>query len=517
MSGNEIFRFIKKLVFFATLFLFSTLFMVIKNDADPDLWHRMAVGKIFSQVGWVIYNDIFSYFPKTEIWIDHEWLSGVIFYYLGMVFGDYGLITLQVLVSFAILFLIYKTSQLISPENKYRIGYYLVALVGFHGGLSSTIRCQSFTYLFFALWIYVLERVRRGETGLIWIFPATMLLWGNLHGGFLAGLGLLVFYIIGELFNRKNVSQYLLILGITLPVTLINPYGIKYWAYIIKAALMQRPYITEWATFNPLESFYTGLGFKILVVILLVGYGYKLFKKQFAIDKVQIIALLVTFIMAIKHERHSIFFVILAACYGYEYFTAFLDATVGRVERKITGYLKPSTLDKINFAKEYGVYFFLILTSAYVLNSTPILIKMEDYPVREIEFIRKNNITGNLFVPFNWGSYALWKLYPQNYVSIDGRFEETYKAQSYLDVAEFTLFKDKQEKILNKYHHDIFLLEKNSQAYKKVKTLSNWKVIYEGDKAAVFLPASEKLTMPKTPEYSKYYYIKTKYDNGIEF
>ncbi len=491
--------------------------MVTKNNADPDLWHRMAVGKIFSQLGWITYNDIFSYFPKKEMWIDHEWLCGVIFYYLSKFFADYGLIMLQVLMTFLILVLIYRINRLIYPENKYRISFYLVALISIHSGLSSTLRCQGFTYLFFTLWIYLLERIRRGENGLIWVFPATMLLWANMHGGFLAGLGLIVFYLTGEILNKKSISKYLIILGTTLPVTLINPYGIKYWHYILEAAGMQRPYISEWQLFNPFESFYTGLGFKVLILFLLAGYGYKLFKKQFNIDKVEIIALFITFYLSIKHERHSIFFAILAASYGYGHFIVFLNATIGKIEQKTAGLFSRQTVNKFSFVKAYAVYFFLILTSFYILSSTPILIKLDDYPVKEIEFIRKNNISGNLFVPFNWGSYAMWKLYPQNYVSIDGRFEEVYKTQSYLDVTQFTLLKEKQDIILNKYNHDIFILEKGGKAYEKLKSLPDWQLVYEGDLAAVFLPVSRQIINPELPEENQNYYIKTKYENNIEF
>ena len=517
MSGNKFIEIIKKSAFFITLFLSSFVFLILKNDADPDLWHRMAVGKIFSQLGSVIYNDIFSYLPKNEMWVDHEWLSRVVFYSITSWWGDYGILTLQVLIMFTILILIYHINQLISPENKLRISYYLAALVGIHIGLSSTLRCQSFTYLFFTLWIYLLERVRRGNSRLIWIFPLTMLFWANMHGGFLAGIGLIGFYLIGDFFNKRNIKNYFLIIGSIIPVTLINPYGYKYWVYLMEAATMKRPFITEWNAFNPLESFYAGLGFKILFLILLAGYGYKLFTKSLKIDKVELIALTVTFALAIKHERHSIFFAIIAASYGYQHFVAFLDFAFAKMQKKFSEIFDEDRQKQILFAKDYGVYMFLIVCSVYILQGTPISVNMDKYPVKEIEFIRKNQIAGNLLVPFNWGSYAMWKLYPQNFVSIDGRFEETYKVQSYLDVHRFTIFDDKWEDVFNKYHHDIFLIASGTETYEKMNTLSAWEVAYEGEVAAVFLPVSSRKIDWKLPENEPNYYIKTKYENNIDF
>ena len=55
------------------------------------------------------------------------------------------------------------------------------------------------------------------------------ILWCNLHGGFLVGLGLIGFYIIGEALSRKPFIPYVMVLALSSVATLINPYGIEYW------------------------------------------------------------------------------------------------------------------------------------------------------------------------------------------------------------------------------------------------------------------------------------------------
>ncbi len=516
MTQEKIIKNFKTTVFFITLFLFSIVFVVLKSTADLDLWHRMAVGKIFSQLGWIIYRDIFSYFPAKDMWVDHEWLSGVIFYYLGHYFGDAGILTLQISIVFTITFLVYKTNKLIRSEDKYRISYYLFVLLAIIPGLSSSLRCQAFTYLFFALWLYLLERTRRGENRFIWVFPATMLLWANMHGGFLAGLGLVGFYIAGDFLNKKDIKKYLLILLFSLPVTLINPYGIEYWSYMLEAVTMERPHITEWMAFNPLKSLYNEPGAKVLFLFLLAGYGYKLFRKNPEFDKVEVIALLTTIYLAFKHERHTMFFAIVAGCYAYKHFVIFLNDVFDKIRPKILGLIPGDRIEQAYFAKESGVYVFLIMVSAYIIGYTPISIKMDFYPVKAIEFIRINNISGNLFIPFNWGSYGLWKLYPNNLVSIDGRYEETYKNEAYEDACRLSFFKKQWQAVLNKYNHEILLLDIESDVYKKIKTLPEWKTVYEDEKAAVFLPASDKRVFGQKPEDDEEYYIKTKYGNNIK-
>jgi len=515
MNDNNFLKNFRISIFFTILFLFCFVFVILKSTADLDLWHRMAVGRIFSQTGWIIYHDIFSYFPTKEMWVDHEWLSGIIFYYLGHYFGDYGILALQTSIVFAVMSLIFAANRLLCPENKYRISYYFVALLAIIPGLSSSVRCQAFTFLFFALWIYLLERVKRGETGFIWVFPATMLLWTNMHGGFLAGIGLVGFYTVGDFLDKKNIKNYLAILALILPVTLVNPYGIDYWAYMLDAVTMHRPHITEWAAFDPLKSLYNQPGAKVLFIILLLGYGFKLFKKQLDFDRIEIIALLVTIYLSLKHERHIMFFAIAGAVYGYRHFAAFLNGVFDKVRPKILALLPADRVEQAYFFKESLVYMFSMMLCFYIISTTEISLKMGFYPTRAIEFLKINNVSGNLFIPFNWGSYAMWKLYPQNLVSIDGRYEEAYKNEAYDDVCHLSFFGKRWNEVLGKYKHDILLLEVDSDVYKKVRDLPEWKIVFETEKAAVFLPAGDTRNGWKKPIDDDGYYVKTKYENGI--
>jgi hypothetical protein len=382
--------------------------------------------------------------------------------------------------------------------------------------LTSVIRCQAFTYLFFTLWIYLLEKIRRGEKRFIWIFPATAILWANMHAGFLAGIGLLIFYIVGDLLNKRKIKYYLLILALVIPLTLINPYGIKFWSYLFHAVTMDRPYISEWEAFNPFKEFYKGLGFKILSAFLILGYGFKIFSKDYKFDKVEIIFLLVTLFMTFKHERHVMFFSIGASCYGYKNFVLFLDFIFKKFLinfEKIDQEIK----EKIIFAKEYAIYFFLYLTIIYIIITSKIQMGMWYYPVKAIEFIKINNISGNLLIPFNWASYSLWKLYPQCYVSVDGRYEEIFKEQSYLDICRFSFAEKGWQNILDKYHHDIIILDIKSEIFKKLKTIKKWDIVYQDKQSAVFLPANKFNKSWKAPNPDENYYVITKYDNRIEF
>lgn len=58
------------------------------------------------------------------------------------------------------------------------------------------------------------------------------------------------------------------------------------------------------------------------------------------------------------------------------------------------------------------------------------------YPIDAIQYLKENQLSGNLLVYFNWGEYALWNLYPYFRVAIDGRYETVYPhavCQEYFD------------------------------------------------------------------------------------
>jgi len=52
-------------------------------------------------------------------------------------------------------------------------------------------------------------------------------------------------------------------------------------------------------------------------------------------------------------------------------------------------------------------------------------------PVRECDILSHSGIQGNLAVPFGWGSYASWRLYPNIKISHDGRYEAAYPESTF--------------------------------------------------------------------------------------
>src|SRR6202453_5455256 len=65
---------------------------------------------------------------------------------------------------------------------------YTVVMLALLPSFQSTLRCMVFTHLFFAIWLAWFQRERHGRPVSTWLYVGTMILWANLHGGFVIGL-----------------------------------------------------------------------------------------------------------------------------------------------------------------------------------------------------------------------------------------------------------------------------------------------------------------------------------------
>lgn len=487
----------KKYLFLVVIIFFIYTLVKVYNAADWDLWARLAVGKIFFHTGQILRHDIFAYTVTKPLWIDHEWGSGVVFYALLKWFGEEGLVFLKFLLLFGIFYCVYETNQLKSREDitPYRMLYYFAFLMAVINGFSTTLRSQAFTYFFFALWIYLLEKTKKGNNKFLWIFPLTMLFWANLHGGFLSGLGLVALYFLGEFFSKREALKYLKIFVASAAVTLINPYGVKYWDFIIDAVSMNRPFVRELDPIDLFSSLNNFFMFKLFLVLSVISVIYSLIKRSKGISLTEILVLGFTLWLSLKHARHYIFFIIASASYIYYcLYPALNTLSFNLINRFYSKF--PEKVRGIAFnVREFIFYGFILLCliTTTAIKPTQVEVNKGMFPERAVKFIEMNGLSGNLMVLFNWGSYALWKLYPQCLIAVDGRYEEVYPESTISQIARFHYVGREWDELVRAYHTDIMLVPVDYDVYKYLIQLKEWKIVYKDDIAAVFLPA-------KTPE-----------------
>ncbi len=465
----------------------------VTNAPDFDLWARLTVGSIFLQTGHVLRHDIFSYLPTKDLWIDHEWGSGVVFYCFAKYLGGQGIFILKGLLIYAIFTMVGRTISTRGSRGRASIFFFAFLGYALFPGVASLVRSQMFTYLFFITWIYALERMRQKDRRLFWVFPGTMLFWVNMHGGFAAGVGLLLLYSLGAIVSRKSVLPYLLILLSILPAMLINPYGFALWRYMVEASLLPRPFIPEWhpvSLSGPMQSI-AGLevhyltGFMVLVGITVVAATRSILRDEKP-DWTRVVVVAALLLVGLRHQRHIVFFVLAAATLFYDQF----DALLGPV-RRLFDRLFVEKSARIRTAFRWGLGYVLpalIAVATLPRLSHRLIINYRQFPVGSVEFVKQNGLVGNLATGFDWGSYASWKLYPQCKVMFDGRYEEVFPNDVFDLAMRFSMRQDNWSAVLDRYHTDIVVLPKRIYSQADLSLFAGWRPVYQAFVSVVLLP-----------------------------
>lgn len=496
----------KTIFFYLLLFLLSIVFTVSANNYDNDIWSRLISGMAIVQTGHILKYDFLSFTPTHE-WFDHEWLSGVLFYITQSKLGHIGILFLQIIIIFVtMVFFVQAVKIKYADKIDYKnILISFVVLKSFLSTYASPIRCQSFTILFFMIELYILEKIRKtGDNKLFYILPLLFLFWANMHGGVFAGLGILILYTIGEYLNKKSFKYYIIFAFICFLTLFINPYGIDYVKFLLYAVNFNHSNILEWSNLF-------SLGYKIYMPFALLMLSYimiefiKCFKNGFSyvkLDKTKFLVIAVTLYLAVSHIKMISFFALAVPMFCYS------DIYLLFKNIKFPKY----TMQFVNVG--FLVYSIIVISST---NFIP-LIDYNHYPVLETEFVRKNHINGKILTSFANGAYVSYKLYPQNTIYMDGRYETVYENKIPEDLKNFEYLNKDYEYILRKYNPDIILLSKNKPAFQYMKTENkDYFLVFTGFNYGVFIKWNKYRNDFQNPSGDLKYYRNTVFDTNITF
>lgn len=500
----------KALLFYIVLFLFILVTSGVVENFDYDLWARLIAGMGVIDGGHVLKTDFLSYTP-VHTWWDHEWGSGVVFYFFLKCFGPYSLIILQAIMTFGIFFFVSKFLKLRQVENPYNIVLYLLGFMAIATNINCPIRCHMFSFLLFVVFLYLLELVRvKNKNYLLYLIPLIVIFWNNVHGGVVSGLGLIFMYAIGEFLNGKNPLKYLITLLVASLALIINPWGFEYIKFLLMANTMHRHDIVEWwSIFSHYYLFKYKL-FKLLMVLVVLLETFDIVRQiknstliswYKKVDKVKYIVLLSTLYLAISHVKLMPFFVIVSLCFVYE--------DVYKVSSNLN---LPKWKDKVI----YSVIIFMSLFT-YTTRDFSLPVGIDKYPVKEVEFVKINNLKGRILVNFGYGSFVSYKLYPDNLIFMDGRYEEVYYDYMVPLLKEFFLVLPNWKQIFTYFPPDVMIIENSYPVYEALKKQNDWQVVYEGDVFGVFLPKNVASKEFKLPSDDMNYYKKTLFDTNIKF
>lgn len=475
------------------------LYDLRSNAADYDLWGYLAFGRLFWESHAFPYQDPFAYVPTKGLWVYHEWLTGVLYFPIYHVLGEKALQLLKYAVGLSTAGIIYFASRKrgATPTASLFglfVSFIYVCLSGY-----APVRAQVFTYLFFALSLHVLETAKREDkwTLLWWLVPV-QILWCNLHGAFLAGLGLIVLYALGEGLSRQTFWPYAKVFIAASLATLINPYGIKYWSYLYESIPMPRPELTEWASTITILSNATLSNLAIaFFVLVFVAFLFILWYRKFSFTALLVLS--ITAYLGFKHLRHTLLFMLAFGVYMPE---AFSELFAKMRQHPLTPFLKRFTQHWLSSVAMLAV---TVYFSYSFLSSSPLDLKVKPsqgtrekgayYPVGALNYMESHHATGNVLPLFRWGEYILWDLYPRFYVGMDARYEMVYPTDYCEAYFDFLNGREGWQTFLNSGPHEIVLVEANSRIHKLLRKEPDWEEEYSDSTGALF----HRKSHPKKP------------------
>lgn len=185
----------------AAIAMFATIVGVaLRPVRDPDAFWHVATGRLIWRTHNVPKADPFSWTAPGRHWIAHEWLTESIFWPIQRTLGWAGLSMFCALAILATWILVWSTARLLGASPWAAVG--LTAL----GATSTThtwdARPQMISLACMALLGRLMAEAWMGSPKrLRWAVPL-MLLWANLHGGYIFGIALLGAFATGVTVDR---------------------------------------------------------------------------------------------------------------------------------------------------------------------------------------------------------------------------------------------------------------------------------------------------------------------------
>jgi hypothetical protein len=483
----------------------AVLYLLSRTVADPDLWGHVRFGLDILGTGRVEQADTYSYLTGDVRWINHEWLAEVILAWIFSTAGPRGLIAFKTAAALSIVgALHWRLVRTGLGAIRAAALTLLVSLILVYS--LAVVRPHLFTLVLFLILLVVLSGARDHRDWRLWLLPPLFAVWANLHGGFIAGLAVLVVWCAVRSrwpwpgrpegpADRASVSLTGLGLA-SAAATLLNPYGWHLVAFLLASDTFVRPEIVEWRPLDlstPLGALYlVGLGGTVLGLAL----------SRRTRDPAAIVVLGCLAVAPFAAERHLglsvIGLVVLAGEHvgdAWRHRPSWTPALLGP-ERLPRGWLWTTAIA-------------MVLASTLVRLAVPNFqcIRLDpgivQYPTRAVALLVVSGTGGNLAVEFDWGEYALWHLGPRIRVSIDGRRETVYSSEVRRINQAFAAGVGDWDTLLERHDTQLALVRRDGPTFNLLGLVPGWDLLYQDGVAGLFgrerSPASERVRETAPP------------------
>jgi hypothetical protein len=450
-------------------------------NIDPDMWWHIRVGGDILRTGHWPTVDAYSWTSTGTPWIAYEWLGEIPLYLVhsisgrlgGVVALDFFLIVLSSIIMLAVYWL---ASERAGNSKAGFIAALFLASLAF-GNFS--LRPQMFGFLFLVLTLLVMEKFRQGVSWVLWTLPPIFLLWVNIHGSFIIGIGVITLYLLAGLFafekgsikaiawtrsQRIKIETALLFCIAVLPIT---PYGTQLAIYPFDMAFSQPINVANISEWRPMP--FEIIGGKMFLAFIVIFFLLQMFFR-FTWRLEELILALGGAVMACIHVRFVLLFV-----------PFFAPVFAASLARWIPAYKR----HKDQFIANAVIMAGVVIAMVHYFPTRADLDKKvaQVYPVGALEYMRTHNVSRRIMNEYGFGGYLV---FAGEKTFIDGR-GDLYERNGVLgDYVHFANLKPGSLQVLRNYGVETVLLDPGSSLVTVLLASHEWQQFYR-DKTTVIL------------------------------
>ena len=253
-----------------------------------------------------------------------------------------------------------------------------------------------------------------------------MLLWANLHGGFILGIVILMVFMLGEwikiisgktIYPKREIILFYVATVLAIGFSYVNPTG---WdAFPIAISSKYEPFYRGIQEYTSPFFFYKNKIYPMLYeyIFFLVMSLTVLIVRNKKVELTHIALLSGILIMSISTARYISYFGIIAAMItGRESDKLFKNILKARFQEKTA----QKILNVLTVVSLFSAIFFIV----GIYGSDAFRFRVANnfsVPVAAVDFIEKNKLSGNMFNSEGYGGYIAWRLNPAQKTFSDTR------------------------------------------------------------------------------------------------
>ncbi|HNQ94037.1 MAG TPA: hypothetical protein PKK96_06205 [Anaerolineales bacterium] len=451
---------------------------------DSDLGRHLTLGNYILDNRVIPTRDLFSHTLSGESRPPYEWLSQVAFAISYRLLGLDGVILLTALIVGAAIAIVFHQSA--RRSKSLLVSLIIVLLATGATSIHWLPRPHIVTFLLLAIWVDGLEKIRKADNVNLLIFPALMMLWANLHGGFIFGFLALAAYFAGWAWNRwkkqatnEAGKKYLLIGFASLIASILTPDLWRGW----EAVLNNRSAFILNRTVETMPLNLSDPSTAPFIILLALSVIFFFTNRRTA--SVSHIFLLGGFsVLAIMMTRNIPLFAIVSAPVLAEWIAAPANQLPAwkRFDERFINLAAPSQsfiLPTLTAILAIGFFAYNHSLNKQIYQFNP-----QVFPVGAVDWLGENPPEGNMFNEFNWGGYLLYRLWPREFVFVDSQ-SDFYGEPLMRDYETILLAKNNWRDLLEKYQINWAIIPANTPLVDQLKQESSWIVLYEDPVAVI--------------------------------